>query len=139
MSLIQERKLAGRCAATRTCDQPADGNYCLYHNELKRWARIKREYGLTQEAYEAKLRVQDGRCPITGDILLPVASKEGTDNFNRAAVVDHCHTTLRTRDILSNRANVLLGLLNEDPELISVVLANMLAYLDKWKVDRVAA
>lgn len=132
LGLLQERQRLGKCSASKTCEEPVHENvYCLRHTELKKWSRIQRQYGLSKSEYEAKITAQGSRCPITGDLL-------DSESPNDRPVVDHCHTTLVTRDILSNRANLILGALEEDPELIARVAENMIAYLAKWKAVKAA-
>ena len=76
--------------------------------------RILRQYGLTGEQYAAMLEDQDGRCAICRNVLVDGASQKD----KRRAVVDHCHVRERTRAILCQACNVMLGEAGDDPEVL---------------------
>jgi len=126
------------CRATIKCVNPpvAGLRYCEFHRDQARWDRLKYNFDLSRDGYEQMLAAQNGKCPITGEELTrfddPNAPKLSI------ATVDHCHTSGEVRELLSSRANLVLGLLNEDPDLIQRVLVNMLAYLEKWKALKAA-
>jgi hypothetical protein len=64
------------------------------------------KYGLTDEAFNAMLASQDGRCYICR-----------TDSPNgKGWSVDHCHETNAVRFIACNPCNAALGLIREDPD-----------------------
>lgn len=119
------------------CGKPlnsGDNTRCVDHAARAKWRLIKKTYGLTEQEYRAKVASQGGKCPITGDNL-EIDPPSGT---RTNAVVDHCHSTGQVRDILSSRANKILGFLQEDPVLIRKVADAMIAYLEKWAVVKAA-
>lgn len=74
-----------------------------------RQQNLRTKYGLSLEDYQKLLDNQKGVCaicklPPEGDIPL---------------YVDHCHTTNRVRGLLHNRCNLALGMLQDNPNLIS--------------------
>lgn len=71
--------------------------------------RIHIKYGLTPEAYEDLLKLQNGVCAICD-------KEENMSNqySKRRLVVDHCHTTGRIRGLLCGRCNAAIGLMFED-------------------------
>jgi hypothetical protein len=78
----------------------------------------KKKYGLTPEAFRARLAAQGFACAIC--LSTDPRSKFGWH-------VDHCHATGRVRDILCNHCNVALGRVNDSTD----VLCRMIAYLKK--------
>lgn len=91
----------------------------------RRKDRLKRLYGLTLEDYLEKLRVQGGVCWICKK---PETSKDRNGNI-RALSVDHNHKTGETRNLLCDRCNRFIGMIEEEPELLLVFLE----YLEVWK------
>jgi hypothetical protein len=76
----------------------------------------KRKYGLSPEAYAAKLESQEHRCKICGRVM----SKPN---------VDHDHETNEVRDLLCWPCNCGIGFLQDSP-----VIAQAAAdYLKRWK------
>lgn len=65
-----------------------------------------RKYDLTIEQFNTRLVEQDNKCLICEEHLTK-------------PVVDHCHTTGDVRGILCGKCNSGIGLLNDDPELLS--------------------
>ena len=61
-------------------------------------------YGLSQEAYDAMLKAQGGRCAICGTDEVGSKSKNHQGFF-----VDHCHDTGEVRGLLCHPCNVGLG------------------------------
>ena len=76
----------------------------------------KRKYGLSKEAYTAKLESQENRCKICGQVM----AKPN---------VDHDHETDEVRDLLCWPCNCGIGFLQDDP-LIAQAAAD---YLKRWK------
>lgn len=62
---------------------------------------LRRNYGLTPEAYDAMVEAQDNQC------LICCAS--GEEVRNNRLVVDHCHATGMVRGLLCPKCNLLLG------------------------------
>jgi hypothetical protein len=66
-----------------------------YYTTDKRRNKTLRNYGLTEDTYNAMFDAQEGKCKICDkDIVL---------------VVDHCHKTEKVRGLLCNSCNVGLG------------------------------
>jgi len=78
--------------------------------QRQRRALYLKKYGLTVDAYEAQLILQDGKCAICG--TLPWA--------NRRLAVDHDHQTGSVRGLLCTPCNAAIGLFKEDANLILV-------------------
>lgn len=86
----------------------------------------QRTYGITPADYNAKIAAQDNKCAI--------CQKEETETRKdvlRALSVDHNHKTGQVRDLLCQSCNKLIGLANEDRD----VLVSALRYLDKHSAD----
>lgn len=98
----------------------------LYHAnpekvlEYQRRYRLKYVYGLSLEAFDLKLKEQDGRCAICDD-----AFKE----TGRDPHVDHDHITQDLRGLLCHMCNHLLGSARDNV----VILDAAKRYLDKWR------
>ena len=83
----------------------SEAEYC--DNNCNAWAsRLRRTYGLTPEAYHARLIAQDGRCDICNDPL---------SQDTRRMSIDHSHHSGRVRGLLCQRCNSLLGFLEKPP------------------------
>lgn len=72
-----------------------------------REGHLRRKYGLTQNMFEALVLAQLGHCAICG-------VSEGMDLH-----VDHDHQTKKVRGLLCGKCNKAIGLLNDDPELLT--------------------
>ncbi len=81
---------------------------------------LKRNYDLTEPAYEAMVERQAGRCAICGE---PPADSRPF------LAVDHDHATGRVRDLLCSGCNSGLANFREDP----VLLQGAVAYLERHK------
>lgn len=82
---------------------------------VRRWALKK--YGLTFESFSAKLKAQGSRCVIC---------EKGLTEEN--AVIDHCHATGKTRDLLCRTCNLQLGIV-ERPNF----LKSCISYLESHR------
>jgi Recombination endonuclease VII len=100
-------------------ERQASEKYQLYVREF----RLKNKYGINLEQYEAMLQHQGGVCAICGG-----QPKGGTST--KYFSVDHCHKTGKVRQLLCNRCNTALGLLNEDKNIVQA-MAN---YIEKHNV-----
>lgn len=87
--------------------------------EINRNCRLKKQYGITIEDYNAMLDSQGGGCAICS--ARPETIHHGT------LCVDHDHETGAVRGILCDRCNRAIGLLKDDPARV----AAMLQYLTK--------
>lgn len=74
--------------------------------------RLKAEYGISLEQYEALLGEQAGVCAICH------RPPSGENHVNRYLHVDHDHVTGKIRGLLCHPCNVAIGLLGDDPERI---------------------
>ena len=84
----------------------------------RRWQKIKYEFGVTKEQYEAKWKEQGECCAIC----------KTTEAGGRGAFhVDHNHETDEFRGILCNRCNVGIGYLGDSPDR----LKSALTYLEE--------
>lgn len=83
-----------------------------------RWHKhLKSAYGLSIEDYNNLLETQDGVCKI--------CKKKPEDCRDKKLFVDHCHTTLKNRGLLCYQCNTILGMANDNIE----ILKNAIDYL----------
>lgn len=82
--------------------------------EEQRISRI-RSYGISVDDYNRMLEEQNGGCYICG--------KSYT---NRALDIDHDHETGKVRGLLCSPHNRVLGLLNDDPDMVMAAHAYLL-------------
>jgi hypothetical protein len=81
-----------------------------------------RRYGVTKTWYDQKMAEQDTSC---GVCLVHI------DDYRRQYFdVDHCHTTGKPRALLCNRCNMVLGQVDDDPEL----LKKLARYVKRFKI-----
>ena len=85
--------------------------------EIRRKAKLKRNYGISIEAYDAMVIKHNNKCAICHQ-----------EHKRRPLNVDHCHTTGKVRGLLCDKCNMALGLLNDSKELIN----NLGKYLDAY-------
>lgn len=86
------------------------------HRRVNADAHFRREYGISIEDYEASYAAQNGRCRICKE-------------QNEVLCVDHDHASGQVRDLLCRRCNSVLGFVNENPQ----VLSEMIAYIGRWQ------
>jgi hypothetical protein len=89
----------------------------------KRKSHLKKEYGLTPERWALLFEKQSRRCAICKTDSVP-------RNFWHT---DHCHRTKIVRGILCLRCNLLLGKVDDDPE----ILKNAVEYLHNFPAKEV--
>ncbi|MGC7464259.1 endonuclease VII domain-containing protein [Xanthomonas citri pv. citri] len=82
-------------------------------------SKMKVQYGMTLEQYDAKLKAQGGACAICGS-----TDPKGNGRF----AIDHCHMTGKVRAILCAPCNQGLGMFDDNIE----KLAEAIAYLQRW-------
>lgn len=87
-------------------------------------------YGVSQDDYDRILRLQDGGCAVCGAVPDPTCP---------SFAVDHDHATGAIRAILCNTCNSSLGLLDEDPERIRLLMAYAESLEDEPRAHVVAA
>jgi hypothetical protein len=74
-------------------------------------SRLKREYGLTLEAYEGILASQGGVCAICQG---PSKYRHRNGSLSGRFAVDHDHSTGRIRGLLCDQCNRMIGHLDKD-------------------------
>lgn len=94
-------------------------NLKLYHTNDKQkenhrkasWKhQIKKNYGLTPDAYYEMLESQEGCCKICNTHI---------DSINTHVLyIDHCHITGKVRGLLCQQCNSGLGMFKDDPALL---------------------
>lgn len=72
--------------------------------EYRRSYRLKLNFGMSVEEYDAMLLRQDGRCAICGDL---------PDVLKKPLCVDHDHATNKIRGLLCQRCNTGVGQLQD--------------------------
>jgi hypothetical protein len=77
-----------------------------------RWLREK--YGMSLDEFMDQLARQDCECAICHDMLQESNGRDG-----KGAVVDHCHTTGKVRNLLCRKCNAGLGMFRDDPQLLA--------------------
>src|SRR6185295_4439520 len=82
---------------------------------------LRRNYGITLEQYEMMLDAQDGVCVIC-------KREETVAHFTHLSI-DHCHRTGEIRGILCSRCNIVIGQMNDNPEL----LRKAAEYLERYQ------
>lgn len=91
---MHKNRIVARRRAERQADpakwKALDKQYSRTHNLKK--------YGLTREAFNEKLRQQDGMCTLCERPLTETNT-----------AVDHCHTSGKVRDLLCKSCNSYLG------------------------------
>ena len=68
-----------------------------------------KKYGLTLEEFETRMASQGGRCPVCDDEF------SGRGRGKKCPVVDHCHASNLTREIICGACNMALGLFGDRP------------------------
>lgn len=136
-------KLCPLCNRKRRLEAfPADPRYklgvqtyckeCMAENSRGRYRSPKKKrseamrhkfdtYGITEDAYEAMVMEQDGKCAICCDAL----------DMGKMTHIDHCHTTGKIRGILCMICNWCIGAVETKPQRLS----GFAAYLEKHKDD----
>lgn len=97
----------------KKCDSKRSLVYFNDNPHIKKKRRdtyLQKTYDISLREFEDKKEEQDNRCSICGN-------KEGSTRLTKF-VVGHCHTTGTVRDILCGRCNVVLGLVEEDQNLL---------------------
>jgi hypothetical protein len=85
----------------------------------KRRSGLKRNYNLTVEDYDNRLKAQDYGCAIC-------KSKTSKSRTTKYLSVDHDHKTGRVRGLLCMKCNHALGNLDDNPETIREALRYIL-------------
>ena len=80
----------------------------------KRKAHLKKNFGLSLEAYEALLKAQGSKCALCS-VTSPSSHRT---NF----YVDHCHKTGKIRGLLCGACNMGLGHFKDNPETMAAAI-----------------
>jgi len=107
-----------------TCHKERQEKYNRTRFETPEYIRnnnLKTRHGITAEEYDKKLLLQLRGCAICKQLC-----KTG-----RNLAVDHNHKTGAHRDLLCQRCNVVLGLINDD----ELLLFDMMDYLKRHLVE----
>lgn len=81
--------------------------------------RMKREYGLSKEQYDLLVENHKSRCAICN---------EHNDNLTHSLCIDHNHDTGKVRGLLCKKCNTMIGLANDDVELLQKGIAYLCSY-----------
>lgn len=79
---------------------------------------LKIRYGITLEDYNRKFSAQNGKCAICN-----IQSDEGKKRLR----VDHCHSSLKIRDLICQPCNTIVGMCFENIE----ILKSAIKYIEK--------
>jgi len=105
------RNKTGLTSWCNSCRREKNKEWIKNNPEKARRSRknttLKRLYGITLKQYETLLAKQGNVCAIC----------KTNDPKGKGFVVDHCHVTQKVRQLLCNKCNCAIGLLNEDPNL----------------------
>lgn len=107
---ICEQRRALRKANVEAAREYDRKRYSARRKEKHRAYKLKSQFNLTVEQYEAMSEVQNGKCASCGEEQI-IYDKFG--NLRRLAV-DHDHATGEVRQLLCNTCNVALGMINDD-------------------------
>lgn len=92
--------------------------------KYRKTADLKRSYGISLEQFNEMLVSQSALCAICHKPETQVHPKSG---LPYQLSVDHCHKTGNTRELLCNRCNRTLGMVNDNADL----LKRMIEYVQK--------
>jgi hypothetical protein len=76
--------------------------------------KLREQYGLTREQYEALIEAQEGLCAIC---------RNEPESGKRLAI-DHCHATGKVRALLCTYCNVVVGVFENHGQAAADYLAN---------------
>ena len=101
----------------KTCNVLHARKWSARNKDKRKSTQLKRKFGITLGDYNQMLESQGGVCAT--------CNNECTSGNHLA--VDHCHSTGKVRGLLCGSCNRALGLLKDDPK----ILSNLLDYLNK--------
>lgn len=84
--------------------------------QMRKW-RLMKVFGLSSEEFDVMLVNQCGVCAIC-----KTSEPTGAGTWH----IDHCHSTGKIRGLLCSKCNHVLGLVNDDPQ----ILLSAINYLD---------
>jgi hypothetical protein len=116
-----KRSKDGKKASCKSCQKLYNDKWYVNNTEKKadtsRWWNIENKYGLSKEDYLSILNSQGNCCKI--------CKLSSEKNLHKYLYVDHCHTSLKVRGLLCKSCNSLLGMANDNIE----ILTNAINYL----------
>lgn len=141
-SLLPAEKSCNKCGEIKSLDQfpkrkdSADG----HHNSCKacenvrkskyKWTReqwwaweIKKQFGLTVDAYNSLLEEQNHSCAVCNTHLDDYKGIYGKGKKVERFSVDHCHTSGKVRGLLCYNCNLLLGHAKDNVEVLEAAVA----------------
>lgn len=81
------------------------------YERIERKSKLKLQYGLSLEQYDAMLEAQGQACAICKS----KTPGQRTKHFH----VDHCHSTGKVRGLLCHKCNRGIGLFRDNPDLLN--------------------
>ena len=84
--------------------------YYQENKDRQRHLAFQKRYGITLNEYNDMREEQGNSCALCGI---------HEDNLTKKLHVDHCHETSIIRGLLCHACNTGIGLLNDDPDLLS--------------------
>ena len=126
----RDRKKPAKPCTVAGCESHMYANgFC--HQHYMREKKLAQKYGLTLDQASSMLEAQGGVCAICGGIPSAVNGlSQKVVDFN----VDHDHKTSAVRGLLCPHCNRGIGLLQDDPS----VITSAIAYLAKHSPDPLA-
>ncbi len=110
----------------KECNSKKSKEWYSKNKEVKKRSALKhhfkKRYGITFEERETMLQNQGGKCIICSQQILLTS-----ENRNKRAVIDHCHSSNKIRGMLCHLCNTGLGAFKDN---ISI-LSNAIKYLEK--------
>ncbi len=117
-----------RCSSCQKEKPATEDNFCKNRCTKDGWQNVCKpcrvqinknwRYALESGQFDKMIREQNGCCAVCDEPLLD-------------PVIDHDHTTGKLRQILCRKCNALLGMANDNLE----ILKNAVAYLQRWATE----
>ncbi len=82
----------------------------LRHPMAWRAKYIKKAFGISEDEFEERLRLQKNLCGLCGEKMMPLGRLSYL-----SPVLDHDHASDKLRDFIHRRCNIGLGLFLDDP------------------------
>jgi hypothetical protein len=105
------KDISDRRRDTKWCSDACSRAGRPQHREIVQRSKLKTQYGMTLDDYDAMLERQGGGCAICG-------TTEIRGNGKRQSI-DHCHDSNRVRGILCGNCNRGLGYFDHDPDVLA--------------------
>lgn len=90
-------------------------------NKYQRTKRIAQRYGLTVEGWDVMFKKQKGECSIC---------RRSQEDVGKRFHVDHCHENGKVRSLLCAKCNLIIGMVNEDPNILVAMAEYLRQHLD---------